>query len=576
MATSLNPYRILPLPHSAGAKPRQLAAHWRIPTLAIPWNSARHSARSSLYALFTGPRAPKQFLGGKYFRDCWVERRIPVRAVALAAFLHVIFILLPYPQLPAARRLASPQANVELTWSAPAQDLPLLDLPAEKPEPSPPSRPEEPLPPKGADAYHPRQTIFTGSLHPSHPRQMLINSAAPPRPPKILPLLPNIVQWAQSSQPARPRLLLNREDLAKLRPRQQAMRPVDEVPLPQVPNAEKQVADLNLAQSSAIAKPAMPLNASAAPRLAPRATRGDAGPVPDLQPSAQNSSASQTFIALSATPAPPFPQLPLVNGNLSARLAISPEGHKPGVPGGSPSNTAPAASGLLDASGAHSGGMGAAHEGHAASSVRISGGNPSSTSPVSGLGGMPPASIAGAAPNASPRSLPDKPAARLFSSDAPRKIPNIASLPPGAKPENILGPKKIYTLQVNMPNLSSATGSWVLSFTELNEDASHSSRAMPVPDAELTGPVPLRKVDPKYPPALIQERVEGEVVLYAVIRKDGSVDSIQLVSGLEDQLDLNAMQALARWKFRPGERAGSPIELEAIVHVPFRIAHSRF
>jgi hypothetical protein len=30
------------------------------------------------------------------------------------------------------------------------------------------------------------------------------------------------------------------------------------------------------------------------------------------------------------------------------------------------------------------------------------------------------------------------------------------------------------------------------------------------------------------------------------------------------------MNALARWKFRPAERQGAPVELEAIVHVPFR------
>jgi protein TonB len=130
-----------------------------------------------------------------------------------------------------------------------------------------------------------------------------------------------------------------------------------------------------------------------------------------------------------------------------------------------------------------------------------------------------------------------------------------------------------------MPNLSSAMGSWILSFTELREDdpvRGTPAGAMPGPMADLIGPVPLRKVDPKYPPALIQEKIEGEVVLYAIIRRDGTVDSIQLVSGLDDQLDTNAMEALSRWKFRPGERAGSPVELEAIVHIPFRISRSRF
>jgi TonB family protein len=73
----------------------------------------------------------------------------------------------------------------------------------------------------------------------------------------------------------------------------------------------------------------------------------------------------------------------------------------------------------------------------------------------------------------------------------------------------------------------------------------------------------------------MSERVEGEVVLYAVIRRDGTVDSIQLVHGIDEQLDENAMQALSQWKFQPARRQGSLVELEAIVHIPFRLRSDR-
>ncbi len=120
-------------------------------------------------------------------------------------------------------------------------------------------------------------------------------------------------------------------------------------------------------------------------------------------------------------------------------------------------------------------------------------------------------------------------------------------------------------MQIDMPNLNSATGSWILNFTELrmNSDSSH------VTPSDLSGPTPIRKVDPKYPPTLMNEHVEGEVMLYAVIRRDGSVDSIQVVRGVDEELDKNAMNALSQWKFRPAMRQGEPVELEAIVHIPF-------
>ncbi|MEQ1474223.1 MAG: energy transducer TonB, partial [Candidatus Acidiferrum sp.] len=69
--------------------------------------------------------------------------------------------------------------------------------------------------------------------------------------------------------------------------------------------------------------------------------------------------------------------------------------------------------------------------------------------------------------------------------------------------------------------------------------------------------------------------VEGEVVLYAVIRADGSVDSVELVSGLDEQLDNNAMSALTQWKFHPASRQGTPVDLEAIVHIPFHAPANR-
>ena len=88
--------------------------------------------------------------------------------------------------------------------------------------------------------------------------------------------------------------------------------------------------------------------------------------------------------------------------------------------------------------------------------------------------------------------------------------------------------------------------------------------------------MPIRKVDPKYPPALAEARIEGEVILYAIIRRDGSVDSIQLMRSVEPELDRNAMDALARWQFLPAERAGAAVELEAVVHIPFRIFRPAF
>lgn len=313
------------------------------PKLEVGWGSFHQGTWSSIAALFRRTGVAKNSPVNHFFRDCWVERRIPRDPLIVAAFLHLIFLVTPYPQVRASARHYSAFDNTELTWSGPINDFPLLEPKSPKAKPIPRGEPEKPLPPQGADAFHPRQRISTDPVRPTHPRQTLVNSAAPLEPPKILPNLPNIVQLQQLAGPARPRLQISEETLAKLRPKERRVAQVTAAPLPDVPEFDQKPAEIAMPVSpNAPARPHLELNAGAPPRVAPHAQTGDAGPAPEVgaaQASSTNGNPS-TFIALSATPAPPAPVAQLPQGNLAARVSISPEGKQPGVPGGSPSGTA--------------------------------------------------------------------------------------------------------------------------------------------------------------------------------------------------------------------------------------------
>jgi len=539
------------------------------PKLDVAWGSFHQGIGSSIAAVLTWTRVPKNFLDGSFFKECWIERKLPRRALAAAALWHIVFVVMPSPRLPAAATHYAAFENTELTWSGPITDFPLADLKTRKAKPSPRGEPDKPLPPEGADAFHPRQRIFTDPVHPNHPRQTLINSAAPLEPPKILPNLPNMVQLQQLPGPARPRLQISQETLSKLRPRQLRKVKLTSEPAPDLPTLDQKLSDIAPSMlPNAPARPKLELNAGAAPRLAPRAQTGEIEPGPEVgtaQSSVANGNAT-TFIALSATPGPPAPVAP-PQGNLAARVSISPEGKRVGVPGGSPNGTPGAnggAGGLPGSSGGTAAGNGSGKNGM---DISIRGGNATANSAISGLGGSSKSSLP------APRKLITTPDPHTRLDDAPERTgpPNFASLPAGAQPEQIFASKKIYKMLVNMPNLNSATGSWILNFSELRTD---SPGPRPV-SSEVSAPGPLRKIDPKYPPTLIKDHVEGEVVLYAVIRTDGSVDSIQLVRGIDEQLDANAMNALSQWKFRPATKQGTPIELEAIVHIPFHAPPDR-
>lgn len=143
-------------------------------------------------------------------------------------------------------------------------------------------------------------------------------------------------------------------------------------------------------------------------------------------------------------------------------------------------------------------------------------------------------------------------------------------LPPVGASVPLPSERPVGTLVVNMPNLTSAWGSWILKFIELADEP---ERAGP-----LEPPDPVRKVDPKYPAYLEAAGTEGEVVLDAVIERDGSVRQIRVLRGVDPELDHCAVEAFAQWRFRPGRRAGRAIELEVVAYIPFRAArrHRRF
>jgi TonB family protein len=524
------------------------------PNLTIAWNSFHQNFFSELGAFLHFTRVPKGEPLYNVFKDSRIQRRMPYRALLAAALWHVVFFIVPWPSVSMAPKHVKALENTELTWSGPIDDLPLLNVPRESHKaPAKTAAADPPAP--GTDAFHPRQRIYTDPAHPTHPRQTLVNTSAPMEAPKFLPALPNMVQLASPNAPARPHLEINEQALAKLRPKQIKKEATTVAPAPDVANMETHPTDVSIAQiNEGPARPHLEINAGAAPRVAERTQNGDVAPAPDVAtgPTAAVNGASSTIIALSSAPAPPAPAVEVPKGNLAAHVAISPEGKGSGTGGGS-ANPASTSNGN---SGSNAGGSGNSNIG-----ISISGGNPKPNAGVSGLG-------SGAAKLNLPKStsIYKRPDPNTTVEDPPERTgpPNFATLSPGAQPEQIFAGHRIYTMNADTPNINSYTGSWIIHFSELHVLGEART------NAQLSAPAPIRKVDPKYPQDLVRQHVQGEVILYGVIRADGSVDSIQLVKSLDKQIDANSIEAFRQWKFRPATKDGQPVAIEAIVHIPFR------
>ena len=65
-------------------------------------------------------------------------------------------------------------------------------------------------------------------------------------------------------------------------------------------------------------------------------------------------------------------------------------------------------------------------------------------------------------------------------------------------------------------------------------------------------PVIVREVKPEYTHEAMKARVEGTVLLEAVVGDDGAVGDVRVARSLDDGLDAEAVKAMKQWLFRSG------------------------
>jgi TonB family protein len=392
--------------------------------------------------------------------------------------------------------------------------------------------------------------VATGAIVPAVP----LDAARPSLSTRIVAPETQVVAPAPDVQFARDRVV------------QAAMKSDVVAPPPELTQSTKgHIGLMNIGPSDVVA-PAPQLTLTEQHSLAARGTGtlpgGGVQPVgpPPSMAAAGGASAGGRLIALGIHPVAPTGPVAVPGGNRRGTFSASPLG-KPGASGtpdlagggkgdGS-SKTRNNGRGSLPA-GLH---VGAADSGATSPVERNGGAHGNSNGNSSGNGAdgareMANRSSSGATPGA-------RSGARAASAVPEDKVTDVD--------REVFGGKRFYEMALNMPNLNSSTGSWVIRFAEL--DAGRK-------EGELLAPVATEKSDPGYPLELIRANVHGMVTLYAVIHTDGKVGDIRVLNSPDERLDSFAAKALARWKFVPAVRAGKPVALEAVVVIPFRVRRS--
>ena len=87
----------------------------------------------------------------------------------------------------------------------------------------------------------------------------------------------------------------------------------------------------------------------------------------------------------------------------------------------------------------------------------------------------------------------------------------------------------------------------------------------------VSAPVLLSKIEPEYSEEARKAKLQGTVILYVEVDPTGRARNLRVVRSLGLGLDEKAMEAVSRWKFRPGYKDGRPVTVIATIEVNFRL-----
>jgi protein TonB len=87
---------------------------------------------------------------------------------------------------------------------------------------------------------------------------------------------------------------------------------------------------------------------------------------------------------------------------------------------------------------------------------------------------------------------------------------------------------------------------------------------------DVTAPELIHRVEPEYPELARLGRLQGKVILEAIINKDGDVEQIKVLRG-NQQFNDAAMEAVRQWKYRPALQSGRPVAVYFTVVVEFSL-----
>jgi len=103
--------------------------------------------------------------------------------------------------------------------------------------------------------------------------------------------------------------------------------------------------------------------------------------------------------------------------------------------------------------------------------------------------------------------------------------------------------------------------------------AAHAQEVVDGKAPGVTLPKVVSEVKPQYTPEAMRAKIEGTVIMTAVVRTDGTPSDIEITKSLDTEygLDKQSVAALSQWRFEPGRKDGKPVPVRLTVEMRFRL-----
>lgn len=88
---------------------------------------------------------------------------------------------------------------------------------------------------------------------------------------------------------------------------------------------------------------------------------------------------------------------------------------------------------------------------------------------------------------------------------------------------------------------------------------------------EVKAPVLTNRVEPTYPEAARKARMEGVVILEAIITASGAVEDVKVLKSVNPLLDASAVRAVQQWRYKPATLNGRAVRVYLTVTVTFNL-----